>query len=73
HIPLRIITMALFKSSKNQSASAAVSPAASPAATPRSSIQEQRPAHATKMTQEQALEMLYNKAMTNAAAGHFVR
>ncbi|KAI7831321.1 hypothetical protein BC939DRAFT_499247 [Gamsiella multidivaricata] len=54
--------MALFKSSKNQSASASVSPAA----TPRSSMHEQRPAN--KMTKEQALEKILYKTMGDAAA-----
>ncbi|KAI8600912.1 hypothetical protein EDD21DRAFT_444140 [Dissophora ornata] len=49
--------MALFKSSKNQSASAAT--------TPRSSMNEQRRAQVTKLTQDQALEMLHKKAMPN--------
>ncbi|KAG0198789.1 hypothetical protein BGX28_007811 [Mortierella sp. GBA30] len=59
--------MSLFKSSKNQSASAA----ASPASTPRSSVHEQRPAQVNKMTQEQALEKLLLKSMPNAAAGAY--
>ena len=59
--------MAFFKSSKNQSASAA----ASSAATPRSSMQGQRPAN--KMTKDQALEMLMNKTMGDAASGPFLR
>ncbi|KAF9971244.1 hypothetical protein BGZ65_010550 [Modicella reniformis] len=56
--------MSLFKSSKNKSASAA----ASPSATPRASMQDQRPASANKMTQEQALEILLRKTMTDAAS-----
>ncbi|KAF9982219.1 hypothetical protein BGZ65_003115 [Modicella reniformis] len=54
--------MSLFKSSKNKSASAATSPSA----TPRSSMQDQRPAPANKMTQEQALETLLRKTMADA-------
>ncbi|KAI8600910.1 hypothetical protein EDD21DRAFT_444138 [Dissophora ornata] len=49
--------MALFKSSKNQSASAAT--------TPRSSMNEQRRVQVTKLTQDQVLEMLHKKAMPN--------
>ncbi|KAI8598988.1 hypothetical protein EDD21DRAFT_417227 [Dissophora ornata] len=56
--------MALFKSSKNQSASATT--------TPRSSMNEQRPVQVIKMTQDQALEMLHKKAMPNASAGPFI-
>ncbi|KAI8600186.1 hypothetical protein EDD21DRAFT_416090 [Dissophora ornata] len=67
HSLIHSTTMALFKSSKNQSASAA----ASPAATPRSSMHEQRPA--STMTLEQALLMLHKKAMPNASASPFIR
>ncbi|KAF9079111.1 hypothetical protein BGX23_005035, partial [Mortierella sp. AD031] len=51
--------MSLFKSNKNQSASAA----STPAQTPRSSIDAHRPSQATKMTRDQALEMALNKAV----------
>ncbi|KAG0305390.1 hypothetical protein BGZ99_002093 [Dissophora globulifera] len=67
--PPTSITMTLFKSFKNQSASAT----ASPAATPRTSMHEERPAAATKMTQEQALEILNKISMPNAALGAFIR
>ncbi|KAK3815295.1 MAG: hypothetical protein J3Q66DRAFT_402238 [Benniella sp.] len=61
-------TMPLFKSSKNQSASAATTPAA----TPRSSMQQQRPAQAHQMTQEQALKILLNSTMGNASSGPYI-
>ncbi|KAF9083804.1 hypothetical protein BGX29_002901, partial [Mortierella sp. GBA35] len=52
--------MSLFKSSKNQTASAATTPAQ----TPRPSMDAQRPAQAaTKMTRDQALEAALNKAV----------
>jgi hypothetical protein len=53
--------MSLFKSTKNQSASAA----ASPAQTPRPSVDAQRPAAQTtkKMTTEQALDSILHKAV----------
>ncbi|KAI8600909.1 hypothetical protein EDD21DRAFT_415409 [Dissophora ornata] len=57
--------MALFKSSKNQSASAAT--------TPRSSMNEQRSVQVTKMTPDQVLEMLHKKAMPNSYAGPSLR
>ncbi|KAF9368513.1 hypothetical protein CPB97_004526 [Podila verticillata] len=63
-----ISIMPFFKSSKNQSASAA----ASPAQTPRTSMQEQRPA-AHKMTQQEALEYLMSKTMGDAAASSYIR
>ncbi|KAG0285024.1 hypothetical protein BGZ98_005689, partial [Dissophora globulifera] len=66
--PPTSITMAFFKSSKNQSASAT----ASPAATPRTSMHEERPA-AIKMTQDQALEILNKISMPNAALSAFIR
>ncbi|KAK3815294.1 MAG: hypothetical protein J3Q66DRAFT_441434 [Benniella sp.] len=62
------IAMPLFKSSKNQSASAATTPAA----TPRSSMQQQRPAQAHQMTQEQALKILLNSTMGNASSGPYI-
>ncbi|KAI8600185.1 hypothetical protein EDD21DRAFT_444738 [Dissophora ornata] len=52
--------MSLFKSSKNQSASAST--------TPRSSMNEQRRVQVTKMTQDQVLEMLHKKAMPNPSS-----
>ncbi|KAK3826782.1 MAG: hypothetical protein JOS17DRAFT_792049 [Linnemannia elongata] len=53
--------MSLFKSTKNQSASAA----ASPAQTPRPSVDAQRPTAQTtkKMTTEQALDSVLHKAV----------
>jgi len=63
--------MAFFKSSKNQSASAAVSPAASPAATPRSSMQEQRPA--STMTVDQAILMLHKKGIPYVPNSPYIR
>ncbi|KAK3843893.1 MAG: hypothetical protein J3R72DRAFT_522284 [Linnemannia gamsii] len=57
--------MSLFKSNKNQSASAA----ASPAQTPRPSVDAQRPpAQATKMTRDQALEVALSKAVQTMPA-----
>ncbi|KAK3815663.1 MAG: hypothetical protein J3R72DRAFT_529742 [Linnemannia gamsii] len=57
--------MSLFKSNKNQSASAA----ASPAQTPRPSVDAQRlSAQATKMTCDQALELALNKAVQTMPA-----
>ncbi|KAF9362067.1 hypothetical protein BGX34_006727, partial [Mortierella sp. NVP85] len=61
-------TMPLFKSSKNQSASASTTPAA----TPRSSMQQQRPAQAHQMTQEQALKILFSNTMGNASSGPYI-
>ncbi|KAK3822313.1 MAG: hypothetical protein JOS17DRAFT_793489 [Linnemannia elongata] len=53
--------MSLFKSTKNQSASAATSPAQ----TPRPSVDAQRPTAQTtkKMTTEQALDSVLHKAV----------
>ncbi|KAF9994152.1 hypothetical protein BGZ65_010246, partial [Modicella reniformis] len=59
--------MGLFKSPKSKSASAT-----SPSATPRSSMQDQRPASANKMTLEQVLEILLHKTMTEAASGPYI-
>ncbi|KAF9106618.1 hypothetical protein BGX29_008905 [Mortierella sp. GBA35] len=56
--------MSLFKSNKNQSASAA----STPAQTPRSSIDKHRPTQATKMTRDQALELALNKAVQTMPA-----
>ncbi|KAI8600911.1 hypothetical protein EDD21DRAFT_444139 [Dissophora ornata] len=67
HSLIHSSTMAFFKSSKNQSASAAVSPAA----TPRSSMHEQR--SASTMTLDQAILMLHKKAMPNVSARPYVR
>ncbi|GJJ73531.1 hypothetical protein EMPS_05889 [Entomortierella parvispora] len=51
--------MSFFKSSKNQSASAA----STPAQTPRSSVDGARPAQATKMTREQAIQIAMEKSL----------
>jgi len=57
--------MPFFKSSKNQSASAA----STPAQTPRSSVDGSRPAQANKMTKEQAIQMAMDKSLgPNASA-----
>ncbi|KAG0249379.1 hypothetical protein BGZ95_007571, partial [Linnemannia exigua] len=56
--------MPLFKSTKNQSASAA----ASPAQTPRPSTDAQRPAPATRLTPEQALDSVLNKTVQTMPA-----
>ena len=63
-----ISAMSLFKSSKNQSASAA----STPAQTPRSSMQGSRPAQA-KMTHEQALQMALEKSFSGVAAHGNIR
>ncbi|KAG0198783.1 hypothetical protein BGX28_007805, partial [Mortierella sp. GBA30] len=55
-------------SKKNQTASAATTPAQ----TPRNSIHEHRVGQ-PKMTQDEALHMILEKTMTNAAAGPFIR
>ncbi|KAG0363728.1 hypothetical protein BGZ54_008060, partial [Gamsiella multidivaricata] len=55
-------------SKKSQTASAATTPAQ----TPRNSIHEQRPSQ-PKMTKDQALEMIFNTSMADAAAGPFIR
>ncbi|KAF9980803.1 hypothetical protein BGZ75_007961 [Mortierella antarctica] len=61
--------MSIFKlSNKNKTASAASSVVSTPAQTPRSSMQEQRPAQATKMTRDQALEKIMKKTYGAAAA-----
>ncbi|GJJ73525.1 hypothetical protein EMPS_05883 [Entomortierella parvispora] len=52
-------TMSFFKSSKNQSASAA----STPAQTPRSSVDGARPAQPTKMTREQAIQIAMEKSL----------
>ncbi|KAG0042147.1 hypothetical protein BGZ83_000840 [Gryganskiella cystojenkinii] len=51
--------MSFFKSSKNQSASAA----STPAQTPRSSMDASRATSQNKMTKEQAVELARNKAL----------
>ncbi|KAF9898742.1 hypothetical protein EC991_010475, partial [Linnemannia zychae] len=57
--------MSLFKSNKNQSASAA----STPAQTPRPSVDAQRPStQATKMTRDQALELALSKAVQTMPA-----
>ncbi|KAI1321628.1 hypothetical protein EDD11_003108 [Mortierella claussenii] len=53
-------------SKKNQTASAATTPAQ----TPRNSMHEGRP---KMMTQDEALHMIFSKAMPNASAGPFLR
>ncbi|KAG0370260.1 hypothetical protein BGX24_002094 [Mortierella sp. AD032] len=56
--------MSLFKSTKNQSASAATTPAQ----TPRPSVDAQRPAPATKLTPEQALDSILSKTVQTMPA-----
>ncbi|KAF9571905.1 hypothetical protein EC968_010558 [Mortierella alpina] len=66
--------MSIFKrSNKNKTFSAVSSGASTPAQTPRSSTQGQRLPLATKMTRDEALEMLMQKSMPNAATGPFLR
>ncbi|KAF9571907.1 hypothetical protein EC968_010560 [Mortierella alpina] len=65
--------MSLFKrSNKNKTTSAASSVASTPAQTPRSSMQEQRPAQATQMTRDQALEKVMKKSYGGALTGPFI-
>ncbi|KAG0342009.1 hypothetical protein BG004_005788 [Podila humilis] len=59
--------MSFFKSSKNQTSSAA----STPAQTPRSSIQGQRP-KSQQMTREEALEKIMRTAMKDAVNGPFI-
>ncbi|KAK3841059.1 MAG: hypothetical protein J3R72DRAFT_524640 [Linnemannia gamsii] len=59
-----ITIMPLFKSTKNQSASAATTPAQ----TPRPSVDAQRPAPATKLTPEQALDSILSKTVQTMPA-----
>ncbi|KAG0047361.1 hypothetical protein BGZ83_007563 [Gryganskiella cystojenkinii] len=63
--------MGFFKSSsktnKNASSSSA-SVASTPAQTPRSSINTARPGQVTKMTREQALQMIMEKSLGTGAA-----
>ncbi|KAG0195207.1 hypothetical protein BGX33_003957, partial [Mortierella sp. NVP41] len=56
--------MSLFKSNKNKSASAA----STPAQTPRTSLSDQRPAQAIKMTRDQALEIVLSKSVQTMPA-----
>ncbi|KAG0038356.1 hypothetical protein BGZ82_000380, partial [Podila clonocystis] len=49
--------MSFFKSSKNQTSSAAPSANATPVQSPRSSMQASRPKEQPKMTVDQVLEM----------------
>ncbi|KAF9917262.1 hypothetical protein FBU30_000835 [Linnemannia zychae] len=55
-------------STKNQTASADNTPAP----TPRNSVHEQRIGQ-SKMTHDEALLLILQKSMSNAAAGHYVR
>ncbi|KAG0355739.1 hypothetical protein BG005_005342 [Podila minutissima] len=57
--------MPFFKSSKNQTSSAAPSANATPVQSPRSSMQASRPKDQPKMTVDQVLEM----AMKKSSAG----
>ncbi|GJJ73532.1 hypothetical protein EMPS_05890 [Entomortierella parvispora] len=61
-------TMSFFKSSKNQSASAA----STPAQTPRTSVDGARPVQPTKMTREQAVQIAMEKSLgaTRSAIFH---
>ncbi|KAG0038491.1 hypothetical protein BGZ83_003074, partial [Gryganskiella cystojenkinii] len=65
--------MAFFKSSKNQTSSAA----STPAQTPRSSMQGSRPsefvAKSTKMTHDQALQMALDKSFGGVAVHGNIR
>ncbi|KAG9320411.1 hypothetical protein KVV02_008351 [Mortierella alpina] len=66
--------MSLFKlSNKNKTASAASSVVSTPAQTPRSSMQEQQPAQATKMTRDQALEKIMKKTYGGVLTGPFIQ
>ncbi|KAF9900781.1 hypothetical protein EC991_006906, partial [Linnemannia zychae] len=58
------IIMPIFKTSKNQSTSAA----ASPAQTPRPSVDAQRPAPVAKMTPEKALDSILHKTVQTMPA-----
>ncbi|KAF9954613.1 hypothetical protein BGZ70_010505 [Mortierella alpina] len=72
--PTNASTMSLFKrSNKNKTASATSSAASTPAQTPRTSMQEQRPAQATQMTREQALEKIMKKSYGGALTGPFIQ
>ncbi|KAI9231412.1 MAG: hypothetical protein BYD32DRAFT_491996 [Podila humilis] len=57
-----ITTMSFFKSSKNQTSSAAPSASATPVQSPRSSMQASRPKDQPKMTVDQVLEMAMKKS-----------
>ncbi|KAF9962316.1 hypothetical protein BGZ72_007369 [Mortierella alpina] len=63
-------TMPFFKSSskKNKTASAATTPAQ----TPRNSMHEQRDGQ-PRMTQDEAMHMIFKNSMPNAATGPFIR
>ncbi|KAI9231414.1 MAG: hypothetical protein BYD32DRAFT_491999 [Podila humilis] len=54
--------MSFFKSSKNQTSSAAPSASATPVQSPRSSMQASRPKDQPKMTVDQVLEMAMKKS-----------
>ncbi|KAG0091094.1 hypothetical protein BGZ92_001508 [Podila epicladia] len=56
--------MSFFKSSKNQTSSAAPSANATPVQSPRSSMQASRPKDQPKMTVDQVLEMAMKKSST---------
>ncbi|KAF9129655.1 hypothetical protein BG015_004116 [Linnemannia schmuckeri] len=57
-------TMSPFKSNKNKTSSAA----STPAQTPRPSVDTQRPAQASKMTRDQALELALRKSVQTMPA-----
>ncbi|KAI8600184.1 hypothetical protein EDD21DRAFT_416088 [Dissophora ornata] len=65
-VKMRISITNVYSSKKNETASAA----ATPVQTPRNSMHEQRP---KVMTQDEALHMIFQKTMTNAATGPFLR
>ncbi|KAG0362299.1 hypothetical protein BG005_006129 [Podila minutissima] len=58
--------MSFFKSSKNQTSSAAPSTNATPVQSPRSSMQASRPKDQPKMTVDQVLEMAMKKSSAHA-------
>ncbi|KAF9271663.1 hypothetical protein BGZ68_003259, partial [Mortierella alpina] len=60
-------------SNKNKTSSAASSVASTPTQTPRPSMQEQRPAQATKLTREQALDMVMKKSYGGVLTGPFIQ
>ncbi|KAI7817990.1 hypothetical protein BC939DRAFT_464350 [Gamsiella multidivaricata] len=72
-----ISNMPFFKRpSKNQTSSAAQTPVQTPAQTPRTSMQEQRPQghkHQSAMTQDEAMLMIMQTKMSNAAFGPFIQ
>ncbi|KAG0362300.1 hypothetical protein BG005_006130 [Podila minutissima] len=59
-------SMSFFKSSKNQTSSAAPSTNATPVQSPRSSMQASRPKDQPKMTVDQVLEMAMKKSSAYA-------